>query len=1763
MKNVKKVILSIVMAAGLTAGSAWGAGEQVADYTAYPPFLPRVVSPNILFMLDYSSSMIRPAYGSCSSISNAPATISHASCQNSTNSNCLSNCRTDFSNISYDYDSSTTYTGYFNNTDKYTCSAGSNCSIDNTTGTWNGNFLNWLAMSQFDIVKKVTVGGDITPAPENPNPQNMKLQSVLGSTIVARATKQMNLAASTAGGATWTSCTSTDSPDCTSTAPTGTSTASGWPTLTYNWIDTSDGTTIFGPAAGDASDIDDSSRSATLPFAFSFYGNTYTTVYISTNGYIGFTNSNMSAYSNQNMPDATAGYPTNIIAPFWDDLYIRIGGMAGDNISKIMIKTVGSAPNRIFVVSFDPVYHISDAGKVDPFRFQILLYEGSNHIVFQYKDVRPGSAQFFRAGRSATTGVENSSGDIAKRYSYCSACTSDMLTDSSAIFATPHISYKVTPGGGTSNRTLFQSAQPLLPSADRPTASGPYKAGNNNYNVYIAVTEVASGGYKSTCQNKSYDHPTEGLLQDFRDGELGGVLGFRLGLMTLNSDTASGQSWGGGTVRKHFNEKDTAGCTDTTNPRGWARFMNDTRGQLPTTNTPLAEALYEAEGYFRENTSYRFTANDWSDSSSYDPYYFSSANQMVSCCKSFALIVSSGNYSNDNGVNIYDTSTNSETGRDAFLAAGWSSTDDASSEGTKANGGWLDNVAYKSHITDLRPSGLEGTQNLTIYPVNTFGSVQTNLSADIISSTTTISVNSTTGFSSAGKIQIGDEIISYTGKTATTFTGCTRGADSTTAASHSSGWKVYQAPVLDGAKILKKAAKYGGFDDSLGSNAGQYDSNVSLRCPDNVVRTVGEDDKNCDGDPDTYFEASGGSDLKAKIIDAVSDILKSSASGTTVSVLSTSASGEGAIYQAYFYPARVENQTDERTWPGFLRGFYLDKFQNLRDDSDTSKPAGAGSALVMKKDKIVRMRLDTASNTVKVDRFKDTNGDGDSADSGEGAADDPATTDMDGVTTIWEGGKKLAMRAKSEREIYAWVDKDRDGLMESGDTTFDTSDETLLFTTGNKDTLKPYLCAGNAACLASGDEAEKIVKFIRGEPVSGYRNRCISVVTGDVNDESGCEDTNTDKQRSWALGDIVYSTPTLVSGPGEKFDEIYGDSTYRSFRAKYAGRRSVIYTGANDGMLHAFNGGVYRLGDSSDTTEDVESGWFATNSSAGLNGFANGWSPSTGLGDELWAFISHDNLPHLAWLACNGTGTDPAVCGSAEYTHVYYVDQRPKVTDARIFSDDATHPGGWGTVLIMGMRLGGGAMDVDVNGDSSVTGSEMFRSALYAFDITDPEQPPKLLWRFYDPGLGFTTSYPAVVRLGPSDEAGKWYMIVGSGPKNDTGTNNRDYGGSSTTQAGKVFVVDLADGSLDRTFTVEPSNTFMGDPISVDADLDFKTDVIYIGSAISTTSGKIYRIRTKEDTDPANWDNSVLYDPSPTQADADPDQGKDMGPLLVSPSISKDPYGNLWVFFGTGRLRSQTDMSNSDQQAFHAVKDGCWEKRDAAYTAKVASVTSDNKISGTADTTCPVIYTASNLLNVSSVKVQTATGASQVEGIGSSGVTYSGGTACTTTSTTGCSLLGTARSANGWFTNLTNPADPTPSEKVLSRSVVLGGLVMFTTYKPTSEVCSIFGDSTLYALYYESGTAYIKPVMPEGGTYTESGTEYVSKSLDLGKGMPTAVGVAIGETVSGFVQKSTGEIVRIETQPGLTVRSGTSGWREKTGGAGTSEIETIYKHIVK
>jgi hypothetical protein len=73
----------------------------------------------------------------------------------------------------------------------------------------------------------------------------------------------------------------------------------------------------------------------------------------------------------------------------------------------------------------------------------------------------------------------------------------------------------------------------------------------------------------------------------------------------------------------------------------------------------------------------------------------------------------------------------------------------------------------------------------------------TTLTANIGNGTTTpIPVVSTAGFLNAGGLIIENEVILYTGKTATTFTGITRGAKGTSSSAHLSGTAISEAQIV-------------------------------------------------------------------------------------------------------------------------------------------------------------------------------------------------------------------------------------------------------------------------------------------------------------------------------------------------------------------------------------------------------------------------------------------------------------------------------------------------------------------------------------------------------------------------------------------------------------------------------------------------------------------------------------------------------------------------------------------------------------------------------------------------------------------------------------------------------------------------------------------------------------------------------------------------------------------------------------------------------
>ena len=698
-----------------------------------------------------------------------------------------------------------------------------------------------------------------------------------------------------------------------------------------------------------------------------------------------------------------------------------------------------------------------------------------------------------------------------------------------------------------------------------------------------------------------------------------------------------------------------------------------------------------------------------------------------------------------------------------------------------------------------------------------------------------------------------------------------------------------------GSTLLSDAAKVGGFVDR--NDNGIPDLPQEYDRINNVTGVTGSD-----GIPDNYFEASDAAVMADRLRAAIYSILGQSTSSTAVSVSSSSASGEGATYQAYFFPSVFEGLNEIR-WLGFTQSLFVDVYGHLREDTD-----GDGR-LVYAQDKIVVTRFETATNTVKVDRYSDANEDG-LADSV--MPDD--TIDFTEIKPIWEAGRRLALTDPDTRRILTWVDTNNNGKVDIG--------EVIPFSSANVRTLAPYVRAGAAPYTAANT-----IDFIRGKQAPTLRDRMKTVKN----------DSGVNVSRVWKLGDIVNSSPVVVGRPSERYDVLYGDDSYSAFIKRYKDRRQVVYVGANDGMLHAFNAGFYTDGDDPATLLAVEHGRFDEIAPASVVAKYAVRPGTPKRGEELWGYIPYELLPQLQWLM------------QPDYAHVDYVDLPSKVTDARIFTPDADHPNGWGTILIGGMRFGGscdacnpgtGGRPMTFTADfgpGHIGETRTFYSAYFVLDITNPERDPVLLWSFTDSNLGLTTSHPAVVRVSPTTDIkndnsnAQWFMVVGSGVTTYTG---------KSAQKGRIFVVDLATGPKDAlgnnlysTFSTGDLKASMGDVVTVDLDLDYRVDVIYVGNTIRTAggspefTGKLYRLTTGGCTTApcttTTWgiDIGGARVPTVLLATFVPPATTPMGPVTGAPNASIDDTNAIWVYWGTGHFYGDADQSNTDTQYFFGVKD--------------------------------------------------------------------------------------------------------------------------------------------------------------------------------------------------------------------------------------------------
>ena len=170
----------------------------------------------------------------------------------------------------------------------------------------------------------------------------------------------------------------------------------------YEWIE-------INPQAGGPGTIitlgDDVTGHVNLPFMFRYYGNDFSELSICSNGWVALGYQTTTDWSNSGIPNSDG--PSNMVAPFWDDLNPNVGGVVVHYYDE---------ENHRFIVEYYQVPHYGSGG--GPETFQVILYDpaylatmtGDGEIVYNYHTIANAS--------SITVGIENGAQTVGLQFLY-------------------------------------------------------------------------------------------------------------------------------------------------------------------------------------------------------------------------------------------------------------------------------------------------------------------------------------------------------------------------------------------------------------------------------------------------------------------------------------------------------------------------------------------------------------------------------------------------------------------------------------------------------------------------------------------------------------------------------------------------------------------------------------------------------------------------------------------------------------------------------------------------------------------------------------------------------------------------------------------------------------------------------------------------------------------------------------------------------------------------------------------------------------------------------------------------------------------------------------------------------------------------------------------------------------------------------------------------------------------------------------------------
>lgn len=222
-------------------------------------------------------------------------------------------------------------------------------------------------------------------------------------------------------------------------------------------------------------DLDDGRSGAIpIPFTFNFYGVGYTSIFMGTNGVVGFTGGGFqNGIDAQSVPSATN--PDNVIGLFWHDMTMVATGT-------VTYGTTGSAPNRKFVITYTNVPGYAAPGTNNS--GQVILHETTNWVDVI---VQSSTSSDFK-----TIGIENlgATEGLAAPGRNATSWAVPAGAPEAYRFATTNHTYSWTPTANLSNPGIWN------PQATNLNSSVTYTV-----NIQNSVTKCYSTGTAAVTVN--------------------------------------------------------------------------------------------------------------------------------------------------------------------------------------------------------------------------------------------------------------------------------------------------------------------------------------------------------------------------------------------------------------------------------------------------------------------------------------------------------------------------------------------------------------------------------------------------------------------------------------------------------------------------------------------------------------------------------------------------------------------------------------------------------------------------------------------------------------------------------------------------------------------------------------------------------------------------------------------------------------------------------------------------------------------------------------------------------------------------------------------------------------------------------------------------------------------------------------------------------------------------------------------------------------